>query len=492
MDTFMPRVSPAVATPDPSKHVNYTLGMVLGVDDFTQEFAYLSGRDQWLARDLLGYGTVSGLKVRIETSDKGPRVLVEPGVALSPTGQLIRVSPAQCAYLNQWLAANKDALAKHRHAIASPPGDHLRLFVVLCYRACATEMTPIPGEPCRSEDELMAPSRLADDFRLELRFEPPDQQEEDALRDFVDWLSQVEVSEISTTTLDEFIKAIREGAHLLVSSPPSSPPASPPSSPPQDFMYGSPLQSLSIPAEHACEYLRAAFRIWATELRPRWRPNWFADWQCCEQKDAEEDSREEKSLEECLLLAELDVPVQDVALTGDVKVDDLQKVIVNEERRPYLVHLRMLQEWLMCGYAAHAAQQTAQSLLPPPPPPRQFIVAAGRFGLDAAPVFSFGGLRATRNTVDQTLYLLSGAWFVPARSNYIVKGIPIGDLQSTSAQVFELVQTPPRGRVEDARTTQLLNGFAGLDARNGVIVRLRSLNPPDRPSNGFTVEISSF
>ncbi|PYS42657.1 MAG: hypothetical protein DMF71_08800, partial [Acidobacteria bacterium] len=105
METFMPRVSPAVATPDPSKHVNYALGMVLGVDDFTQEFSYLSGRDQWLARDLLGYGTVSGLKVRIEKDDKGPRVLIEPGVALSPRGQLIRVTPAQCAYLNPWLAA---------------------------------------------------------------------------------------------------------------------------------------------------------------------------------------------------------------------------------------------------------------------------------------------------------------------------------------------------------------------------------------------------
>ena len=120
METFMPRVSPAVATPDPSKHVNYALGMVLGVDDFTQEFSYLSGRDQWLARDLLGYGTVSGLKVRIEKDDKGPRVLIEPGVALSPRGQLIRVTPAQCAYLNPWLAANNEKLSDHL--------EHMSLF----------------------------------------------------------------------------------------------------------------------------------------------------------------------------------------------------------------------------------------------------------------------------------------------------------------------------------------------------------------------------
>src|SRR5947199_6841814 len=107
METFMPRVSPAVATPDPSKHVNYALGMVLGVDDFTQEFAYLSGRDQWLARDLLGYGTVCGLRVTVDSTSRGPHVTVEPGTALSPQGQLIRVTPAQCAYLNDWLVANQ-------------------------------------------------------------------------------------------------------------------------------------------------------------------------------------------------------------------------------------------------------------------------------------------------------------------------------------------------------------------------------------------------
>ena len=48
---------------DVSKHVNFTLGMVLGVDDFDQEFAYLSARDRWLARDLHGYGTTCGLAV---------------------------------------------------------------------------------------------------------------------------------------------------------------------------------------------------------------------------------------------------------------------------------------------------------------------------------------------------------------------------------------------------------------------------------------------
>src|SRR3954449_10418625 len=95
----LPQVGPIDAT----KHVNYTLGMVLGVDDFTQEFAYLSGRDRWILRDLIGYGTARGLKVSTELDvAKGPRVVVEPGVAVSPSGQLICVPTAQCAYLRDW------------------------------------------------------------------------------------------------------------------------------------------------------------------------------------------------------------------------------------------------------------------------------------------------------------------------------------------------------------------------------------------------------
>ena len=94
----------STAGPDPAKHVNYSLGMVLGVDDFTQEFAYLSGRDRWILRDLIGYGTARGLKVSTELDvAKGPRVVVEPGVAVSPSGQLICVPTAQCAYLRDWV-----------------------------------------------------------------------------------------------------------------------------------------------------------------------------------------------------------------------------------------------------------------------------------------------------------------------------------------------------------------------------------------------------
>jgi hypothetical protein len=78
--TAFSTVSPTPAPLDPSKHVNFTLGMVLGVDDFGQEFAYHSARDKWLARDLLGAGTVRGLAVTTTTDARGPEVVVAAGV----------------------------------------------------------------------------------------------------------------------------------------------------------------------------------------------------------------------------------------------------------------------------------------------------------------------------------------------------------------------------------------------------------------------------
>ncbi|HLM56360.1 MAG TPA: hypothetical protein VK422_09615 [Pyrinomonadaceae bacterium] len=329
MSSFSARVAgSSVTRPDPAKHVNYSLGMVLGVDDFTQEFAYLSGRDQWLARDLVGYGTVSGLAVSVAyDADGRGEVVITPGAALSPRGQLIRVTPTQCADLGEWLSQERN-----RSRLGGLPSGTkaLPLYVVLSYRECATDEVPIPGEPCRSEEDSMEASRLADNFRLELSFDPPDQREDDALRDFVRWLSQWVVAGDESTgtfaTIEQFEKAVRGAAE--VPSPPTSPP---------DFMYGSPPAALRVRASETCEFLRAALRIWVTELRPLWggagqtaglAPN-----------------------EEGVLLAELSVPVRKTAAGDRWELDHpgSAKAAVNEARRPFVLHLRMLQEWVECG-----------------------------------------------------------------------------------------------------------------------------------------------
>jgi hypothetical protein len=275
--------------------------------------------------------------------------VVSPGVAVNPKGQLVRVSCAQCAYLNDWLSLDKNKSALPQTA-SSP--DTLHLYVVLCYRQCPVEKVPIPGEPCRSEEDSMAASRWVDDFALDLRLSPPPQTEEDKLRAFVAWLKQsVKCAESgdNPVTLEEFLTAIRNAAQDI-------------GSPPADFVFTSPATLLIIPHDAMCEYVRAAFRLWVTELRGRWRPK-FINKDCgCDDPTTPAPPDDQ----DCLLLAELDVPlVQDSS--GSSLVSDQASVAINEERRPFLLHLRMLQEWILCGSCCCGAMSEVGSAGPPGP-----------------------------------------------------------------------------------------------------------------------------
>jgi hypothetical protein len=358
MTSFTPTsAQPGISPADPTKHVNYTLGMVLGVDDFKQEFAYLSGRDRWLARDLIGYGTVWGLDVRLEPEAGDVRIHVAKGTALSPCGQLICVGSDQCASINAWLAEHVDTmlsppsspmLSPPSSPPLSPPADEVIVRVVLCYREALLDDVPIPGEPCRADQDLMAPSRVKDCFKLELRLEPVVQCEEDAVREFVAWLRQVEVIDgPGAATLDEFLDAVRLAGMAVELSPPCSPPLHGPATCPDGFAVSSPPASLAIPTWGATEYLRAAYRVWCTELRPalRW-PQPGCDCECsgpCACGDASADPAEH--CEDAILLAELRLPL--VSQPGEPVQLAAAGWAVEEERRPHLLHLRLLQELLL-------------------------------------------------------------------------------------------------------------------------------------------------
>src|SRR5213080_2125065 len=95
-------------------------------------------------------------------------------------------------------------------------------------------------------------------------WEPPDQRYEEAIRDFVAWLSQIEVLDVpdSDAELQAFEEAVRSLAPQLL-SPPGSPPD-------PGLVFGSPPASLVIPRSAVDLYLRRAFLIWTTELKPLW------------------------------------------------------------------------------------------------------------------------------------------------------------------------------------------------------------------------------
>jgi hypothetical protein len=411
MSAFVPRaIASTLAEPDPSKHVNYTLGMVLGVDDFKQEFAYLSGRDQWLARDLFGYGTVSGLQVNIEVEGSAPQVVVTPGVAVSPRGQQIRVSPAQCADLDTWLATNREELAK-RIGDVKVNAAETRLFVTLCFRECSTDMVPIPGEPCRSADETLAASRVTDDFKLELRFDAPAQREEDALREYAEWLGQIEIKAESSDTpkLQEFEdvirKMVRDGGRGQGTS---------------SLMSGPPPAELKIESKHVAKYLRTALNFWVTELRPRLqsgRPDVGSGL----------DAQSADKGEACVLLAEVRVPLKRAAASAVWRAGEAKSLQVLEDRRPVVAHLRMVQE-LLLGVGRSTTQK---------PPAYQTMAAGLVKGAQGSGGNEFNNLRVTK-TSDGFISMTFDGYEQPnpdtAPFQYIVKALLVLPANSTLTQ----------------------------------------------------------
>jgi hypothetical protein len=336
--TTTPTLSPVLATtpPDPTKHVNYTLGMVLGVDDFDQEFAYLSGRDQWLARDVLGYGTVRGLRVQVvDDPTQGPEVIVDPGIALTPDGNVARVKVAQCAFLNSWLGANQASVGG---------GTSVTLYVVISYQSTPTDMVPIPGEPCRSEDDASAPSRLADDFQIQLVTAPPAQAELSGRRALLAWLDAVQVVDTGGAGKAAFLSSLRNSVPLTTAGS-STPP------PPYLTLPSPPIQ---VNAADVPDFWRAALGVYVTELRandlalpgtPATPPVSWLDAGQTPVGDPPTDAR--------LVLGKLIVPLNQGA-SGPSVAGGANNVVVDSLARPLLIPLDVLESMLVSASAAAA------------------------------------------------------------------------------------------------------------------------------------------
>src|SRR6266545_2329509 len=297
-------------TLDPAKRVNYTLGLVLGEDEFRQEQLYFVERDKLLNRLLHGYGVACGLLVSTAPDGGDVQVRVEPGFALTPRGNVVRVPEAQCARIGAWLLRHRDDVLGR---LGSPPAPGpLPLYVRLCFRDCETDPVPIPGGPCRSQEDSLAPSRITDSFELELSLDPPDQAEEDMVRRFGELLGRIDIEEDQPSDItEEEMEDLVRG--LLTAD--GSPPAGPDSPPGSDIIHVHPDDIRRI--------LRAAYRVWVGEVRPAIPGGGCAG----------------EPAEDCVLLARLDLDVDDdLALTGDPQV--------SVDRRPVLLHTRLLQEML--------------------------------------------------------------------------------------------------------------------------------------------------
>jgi hypothetical protein len=456
MSTF--QTASAVLQPlDPLKRVNYTFGLVLGVEEFQQEQTYFLSKDRSHNRILHGYGTAYGLGVSIDNGGTpNVEVRVACGMAVNPKGQEIHVPRTMCARLNDWLSQYQSALQE----IYGPPPLTLSMCVVLCYHECQTDEVPVPGEPCRTQEDAMAASHIADSFELKLCLDTdvlpvsppvslaslpsglclrPKQDEEEAVRAFRQLLNRLQVS--TTAPLAGYLTLDQLDALVLqLSSAATS--TSPPSSGPPLWVH---------PAD-VSDFVRRAYLVWVTQVRPALNAS-LPLGACCSPQ------------ENCVLLARLSFGIgMNWMVLGDVTID--------ETDRPFLVQTRLLQEAILLDMVGSSGGGGGQSM----------VVAAGTFQYNAGSVNAVGptlnGLTATRVSVSPATFLLNWAGAQPYANplasppggfTYVVKGTSFKG---------------PGGRQQVFDVTDFQDG--------GILVRVSPPVPPPLSEGGFMVEISEI
>jgi hypothetical protein len=273
-----------------------------------------------------------------------PIVALETGLGVTPPGRFVRITRRQCASLTAWLnrAENRSQLAVRRESLGSPPRDYVRVYVRLAYRECLTDDVPIPGEPCRTEDETQQPSRVADSWRLRLSFTPPRQFEENAVRALVHWFRRIPIVEHPAATPAEVASALR--AAVTGGGSPPAPVSGADAEQANELLFDDPPAGLTIAREDLCECLRAALLVWVTELRPIVQERfWRSQAGCgCEGDATGSPPSESHGPEEDLLIGELWVPIT-APVSGAPALDASLPVQIHEESRPYLLHEAQVQ-----------------------------------------------------------------------------------------------------------------------------------------------------
>lgn len=214
VNAFVPLDDLDPATPgDPFTRLRYHYGQLLGADDFSTEQRYFLLRSRLHNALLHGFGTVWGLRVDAQDVETAVRLTCNPGLAIDALGREIYVPQKVCldvtglAATRFWadlsppppIIVEPAPAAEAAPAVeAAPsgtaplvteellhptPGEvpphklpedrRRRVYVVLRYRACLTELAPAVVPPCSDQDAALSPSRIADGYRLCLEAKAP-------------------------------------------------------------------------------------------------------------------------------------------------------------------------------------------------------------------------------------------------------------------------------------------------------------------------------
>jgi hypothetical protein len=270
---------------------------------------------------------------------------VAPGIAIDQFGRPVVIRTAQCARVGAWLAAQEQQAAAEEApsplaAHLGPSGD-LTLYVVAEHATCLDALVPLPGNPCGSDDQVTAASRIRDSWRVGFRWEPPAMPHWDGVRALADLLVPVELDDGSPVVSDEDLLA--EHIRALV------PGAPPPSGPLPD--------PVVLPRADARAALDRLLTIWVTEVRPGLLPDLLAP-----DGDAA-----------VLLSAVTFVPADPFDPAGPAITDFLEP---DDEGRPYLAPTQLVQELVAIGGGGTTilAGSPVEVPEPQPPPPQKPVL----------------------------------------------------------------------------------------------------------------------
>jgi hypothetical protein len=150
--------------------LNYQFGMLLGVDDFSTEQQYHSGKmrlhNSWLHRS----GVVRGYDVLVEPAHGEIRVTA--GLALDAAGNELELDGDACVNVAEWYAKHKS----DPDFVETSPGV-FDAHVVIRFKACLTRQIPALIEPCDGATSGMAYSRVFESVEILLlpgKSGPPD------------------------------------------------------------------------------------------------------------------------------------------------------------------------------------------------------------------------------------------------------------------------------------------------------------------------------
>lgn len=305
--------------------VNYTYGLVMGVDEFIQEQTYFLHKEYMHNRGLHGYGTISGLDVNLSTLENGDvQIAVSSGAGIDQCGRTFIIRNEQCAFLRPWLVRQASLTGENEESRAITPGSY-RLYVVATYAETKDALVSIAGQPCGPSGLSHAPSRIRDCFNIALRWDKPDMPAWDAILCFADLMRQVRVvpdltpEESDKTILENLVGMLPDCVAIQAIL---------------DDRAAEGSSRLLLAENTAREDLDDLFRLWVTDIRPHLLPDLL--------------NCDPATVETGIVLGHFDIDLL-ADTTASVPSFSLVTPLADDNERPYLLSTQVIQEMLLLG-----------------------------------------------------------------------------------------------------------------------------------------------